>query len=543
MADLGTRGIAWAGAVNLVGGATGSVIGLVLAAVIGRNLGTEGAGSYFLVVAVFMIVSNIAELGADTGLVRFVSAARATGRLHRVPFLVRIATWPVLVGGVVVVALAAMWSWVGLGRLAGMPPMFVIVASLLAVGSALTAVMLSVSRGFGDVLTYPLLQNIALPLLRLLAVSAVVLAGGGTLSVLTAWLAPVPLVLALATAVALVTMLRRSGRVAVGRERSAEDRRVTREFWSFSAIRGLSSAVEILLEWCDVIVVGLLTSPEEAGIYAVVTRCARAGEVVQQAARIAVGPQISVALARGAVGEAREIYGLVTAAMIWLAWPFFIALAIFGDTVLAIFGPGFDGGARSLAVLSVAMGLATAAGTVQTILLMGGRSTWQLADKTGALALNVTLNLVLVPVWGIEGAAISWALTIIADTLVVSYQVQHLMGVRPEGKHLRIAAALAVGVVGGPVLAARLAFGSSVPVVMATLGAAAVVYLAVSWPLRDRLGLAQLIAHRGSALGGDRFGAREEECGESDVDALGSQQADQTSHRGGVIGGGAGQQH
>ena len=79
MAEPGSRGIAWAGAVNLVGGAIGSVIGLLLAAIVGRGLGTDGAGTYFLVVAVFMIVSNVAELGADTGLVRFAAAARATG--------------------------------------------------------------------------------------------------------------------------------------------------------------------------------------------------------------------------------------------------------------------------------------------------------------------------------------------------------------------------------------------------------------------------------------------------------------------------------
>lgn len=494
MADAPSRGIAWAGAVNLVGGATGSVIGLALAALVGRSLGAEGAGTYFLVVAVFMIVSNIAELGADTGLVRFVSAARATGRLHDVPHLVRIAIRPVLLGGVVVVVLASIWAWARPGQLAELSPTFVIVAAVLAVGSSMTAVMLSIARGFGDVLTYPLLQNIALPLLRMIAVGAVVLAGGGSLSVLTAWLAPVPVVLALATAVALVTMRRRSGRLRA----ASGDRRVAREFWTFSATRGVSAAVEILLEWFDVIVVGLLTSAREAGIYAVVTRCARAGEVVQQAARIAVGPQISAALARGAVLEAREIYGLVTAAMIWLAWPFFIVLAVFGDAILSIFGPGFEDGARSLAILSLAMGLATAAGTVQTILLMGGRSAWQLADKSAALVLNVALNLLLVPVWRIEGAAVAWALTIVADTVLVVYQVQQLMGVRPVGRQLWVAATLAVGAVGVPVLGSRLLFGSSLVVLFATVVVVAVAYLAVSWPLRDRLGLTQLVAHRAS---------------------------------------------
>lgn len=495
MTDGGTRGIAWSGAVNLAGGACGSVIGLVLAALVGRSLGASGAGSYFLIVAVFMIVSNVAELGADTGLVRFVSAAKATDRLHEVPPLVRSATRAVLMGGAVVVVLAAIWAWAEPARLAGMPRPFVVVAALLAAGSSMTAVMLSVSRGFGDVLTYPLLQSIALPLMRLVGVAAVVLAGGGTLAVLTAWLAPVPVVLAVATAVALTTLGRHTGALRARTNRVA-NHRMAREFWSFSATRGVSSAVEILLEWFDVLIVGVLTSAEEAGIYAVVTRCARAGEVVQQAARIAVGPQISSALARRAVVEAREIYGLVTAAMVWLAWPFFFVLAVFGDAVLSIFGSDFVDGAGSLAILSLAMAVATAAGTVQTILLMGGRSAWQLGDKSAALVLNVALNLLLVPWWGIEGAAVSWAVTIVADTLLVVYQVQHLMGVRPIGRQPWVAAALALCVVGVPLVIARLVLGSSIVTMLSVVAGVAVVYLAISWRLRHRLGLTRLIAHR-----------------------------------------------
>lgn len=251
-----------------------------------------------------------------------------------------------------------------------------------------------------------------------------------------------------------------------------------------------------MLEWVDVILVGLLASPAAAGVYAVVTRCVRASEIVQQAARIAIGPQISAAFARGAHDEVRHIYGLVSAAMIWLAWPFFLLLAIFGDAVLSIFGPGFTSGHRSLMILTAAMALATAAGTVQSILLMGGRSTWQLADKSFALALNIALDLLFIPWWGIEGAALAWAITIVVDTLLVVWQVQRLMGIRPSYRPLVRALTLAIVVAGGGGGLARLAFGSS----LTTLGLATIVlgaaYLALSWRWRERLGLAALVLLR-----------------------------------------------
>ncbi len=478
-------GIAGAGVVNLLGGACGSLVGLVLAALVGRSLGTEGAGGYFVAVAVFLIASNVLELGADTGLVRFVSAAVATGRAGTVPALVAAAWRPVLLVGGAFVGAVALASAIGVNptdlsgwQLTG--------GAALAALSSGVAIALSLTRGLGDPLTYPLLQNVALPLLRLAAVAVVVaLVGASTTDVVAAWMLPTVVVAVLA-ALAARRALRHH---TAGLVREPGE---VRAFWGFSASRGAAAAVEIALEWVDVLIVAALASAEAAGVYAVVTRAARAGEVVQQAARVAVGPQISAALARGDLLQARRLYGLVTAAMIWLAWPFYVVVAVFAEAVLNLFGPGFDAGATSLRILVAAMAVATAAGTVQTIVLMGGRSSWQLADKSGALVLNVVLNLVLVPLWGIEGAAVAWAVTIVADTAVVVWQVQRLMGVRPVGTHAWVAVAVSTLGVGGACLLGRALFGSSLTVLLGTTAVTAVGYLAVSAVLRDRLGLTRL---------------------------------------------------
>ena len=152
------------------------MIGLLLAALVGRTLGTAGAGSYFLAIAAFMIVSNVAELGADTGLVRFVSAAKATGRTATVGALVKVAVRPVLVVGVGFVLLVAVVALAG-GAPAAVPAPLLVAGAATAVVSSLLAIALSLTRGFGDATTYPLLQNVLLPVLRLVAVSSALLGG------------------------------------------------------------------------------------------------------------------------------------------------------------------------------------------------------------------------------------------------------------------------------------------------------------------------------------------------------------------------------
>lgn len=481
--------LAFGAAVNLVGGGLGAVVNLVLAALVGRYLGAEGAGVYFLVVAAFVILANTAELGADTGLVRFVSAARAVGTPEQVPALVRMAVRPVLAGAVGITAVGVAWMLLA-PPVDGVSPLVLALCVPVALCLSGTALMLAVTRGFGDPITFPLLQNVVLPLGRLGGVALAVLLGWSLEALLLGWLAPVPIVLVVATAIAMRLVARSRATSAA----PAGD--VARPFWRFSAARGVTASIEILLEWVDVIIVGALAGPAEAGVYAVVTRCVRAGEVVQQAARIVMGPAVSAALARGERERAGEIYGVVTAAMVWLSWPFFALLAVFADAVLGLFGADFRTGAIPLAVLAAAMAFATAAGAVQTVLLMGGRSSWQLADKSGALALNVVLNLLLVPTFGITGAAVAWAVTIVVDTVVVTAQVQGAMGVRPPVGPIALAAGLALVGVLLPALVLREQLGSSLAVLAGCAAGLAVVHLALGWLLRERLGLRRLIALR-----------------------------------------------
>ena len=132
-----TPGLGAAAVVNLTAGAAGALLNLVIAAVVARHLGVAAAGTYFLVVAAFMITANVFELGADTGLVRFVSAARAVGRLEDVPALLRTAIRPVLIGCILcVVTTAVVVSAVG--EIDGLSPWLLLTASSVAGALSMT---------------------------------------------------------------------------------------------------------------------------------------------------------------------------------------------------------------------------------------------------------------------------------------------------------------------------------------------------------------------------------------------------------------------
>ncbi|HEV8421391.1 MAG TPA: hypothetical protein VGR13_08565, partial [Actinomycetota bacterium] len=72
--------LARGGALNLVGSLAGGALSFLLAVVVTRGLHPAGAGVFFEAVALFTILANTCEVGADTGLVRGVSRALALDR-------------------------------------------------------------------------------------------------------------------------------------------------------------------------------------------------------------------------------------------------------------------------------------------------------------------------------------------------------------------------------------------------------------------------------------------------------------------------------
>ena len=487
-------GLAKAGLVTLAGAVIGASMNFVLAAVVGRGLGQDQTGTFFAVVGVFVVAANILELGADTGLVRTLPRLVALGHHREIPRTILVAVVPVLVIGTA----ASLALWFGADALAAvlggeadrqersdlyrsLAP-FVLCLSLLAV-------LLGGTRGLGGVKAFTLVQNIGVPLGRVALVVAAVGAGAGVVTVTRLWAAGLPVFVVVA-AVLLARAVRRATSGSGG-PAARPLGVVAREFWGFSVPRAVAAAIEITLEWIDVIVVASLRSPGEAGVYAVVTRCVRAGQLVEYAARVAIGPQVSAAVALGDRARMSAIYLAVTRGMVLLAWPFYVTAFAFAPAVLGLFGPGFASGATSLRILSVGMAMVIAAGALQTVILMGGRSTWQMGNKAAALVVGLTLNLVLVPRFGIEGAAVAWVASLATDVTLATVQARRMhVALRPPQVAPAVVVALSVftaSACAGLAVAGQTLAGLAVHLLLGGL-----VYVLVLWRWRGPVGIAGL---------------------------------------------------
>lgn len=470
----------------------GAGIAFVTTMVVSNGIGAEGSGEFFRLMALFAIAISLVTFGADTGLVRTMSAQRALGRYGVLPQLIRYGLIPALMTSVLLVAGVYIYT-----EVVPMAPEYqsaMRVSSAFVLVAALMTVFFGALRGLHRVVTFTVLQNVLLPTLRFAAVGLVVLFSGQLMDLVYAWTVPVAI-----TAVVALWLLER----AFPNEEHVEvlpsedsPTETFRSFWGFSSARGVATVVETILEWIDVLVVTAFLGAAAGGIYGAVNRCVRVGTMIEHTGRVVTGPSISAALATRQLDRAREIFLSTTRVLTALSWPFYLSLAFFGPVLLHFFGKGFEAGAGILWVICPAAMLSMSAGGVQSVLLMSGKSRWQLLNKLSSLVVAVTLNFTLVPVWGLYGAVTAWASALLIDTFLASYQVFRLVGIRASVREMAPSLFLGAAVPTACALASLAVLGQSVLGVIVYVVLLVPVYGAVLFRFRKALGIERFLSAR-----------------------------------------------
>jgi O-antigen/teichoic acid export membrane protein len=485
--------LARGGMLSFVGTVAGGILSFALVVVITRGLGSAGTGVFFQSIALFTILETTARLGADTGLVRMVSRYRALGRTDDLAGTLLVGLGPVLAASVAFAIGMFVFGPQLAGVLAEPEHASQVATYLRALAPFLplatgASVAVAATRGFGTVLPFVALERVGKPVLRPLLAIGVIALGMGSVALAVAWAVPVAIELPVALAI-VAGLLHRAGARSPFLGRAAGLRRLAGDFWGFAAARGLAVLFQVLLLWSDVIIVGALRGAREAGIYAAVSRFALMGLFVIEAVRIVIAPQLSGLFARGEHDRAQHLYQVGTWWLIAASWPFYVIAALFAPVVLRVFGGQFVEGQAALLILSIAMLLMVGTGGVSVVLLMAGKSSWNLANTLAAVVVNVALNLVLIPRIGITGAALAWAAAILVEKGAALYQVWVVLRLSPFGNGYGAVCLTVLACFGALGLAARLLLGASVGALAVFGLVATVVYFLVLWRLRHLLEL------------------------------------------------------
>jgi O-antigen/teichoic acid export membrane protein len=491
VSDLST--LARGGIVNLAGVAVTAVAGFTLVVVVTRGLNRTQAGIFFEAVALFSILGAIAQWGADIGVVRAIPRLRVLGRRLDIPRTVWAGVLPALAVG----SLLASLVWVfadQLGTLltngahgSDLSPAFRALAPFLPVYAAFM-VGLGATRGFGTMVPSTVIDRLGRASAQLVLVVGAIALGLSSFGLAFVWGLPFALG-CVAIMVWLLSQIRTELADNVSRSEGRSFWMVFKGFWRFTAPRGLATVFAVTVLWLSTLLLGALRSPAEAAGYAAATRFLVLGQFIIAAITQVVAPQLSELLARNERERARAVYATATWWLMALVWPLYVFLIVLAPSLLSVFGEGYRQSATALVILGSAMLLATAIGPVDMVLLMAGRSIWNLANTLVAVVVNVGLNLLLIPPLGLTGAAIAWAASIVLNNTLPLAQVWRFVGLQPFGRGSLVSGTSAIAWFGGAGLLcwSLLGDGLGTVVVAGTVGAAG--HAVTLWRFRDVLHL------------------------------------------------------
>ena len=194
----------------------------------------------------------------------------------------------------------------------------------------------------------------------------------------------------------------------------------------------LITGAHALLNNTDAIMLGLLEDARSVGIYAVAAKCAILVSFPLTITNSTIAPLISQFHAtkdhsqlQHALDHSMRLVNLASVAA-------FAGIVLFGEWFLAVFGDDFRSGIAALRILAFGALVNALAGPVANLLSLTGSEDYVSRVMVATTLLNIVLNLVLIPIWGIEGAASATAASMVIWNFLMYGAARKRLGVTPN---------------------------------------------------------------------------------------------------------------
>lgn len=225
---------------------------------------------------------------------------------------------------------------------------------------------------------------------------------------------------------------------------------LSRALVKYGAPRAPAALLSQGLFWIDYFVAASIGLPavtqDDLGVYASCVRVALAMVLFLTAVSYVFSPFVADLHARGEREKLDALFKAITRWTVAGTIPVLLLMLLAPDAILRLFGgENFTTGATALRILVIGQAINVSVGAAGFVLIMAGRTGWDLTVYALSAALDVVLSLLLVPKYGINGAAAAQAITIGASNWLRLVLVKRFVGIFPWDKPYARLAIPAIG--------------------------------------------------------------------------------------------------
>ncbi|WP_195163462.1 lipopolysaccharide biosynthesis protein [Mesorhizobium sp. NBSH29] len=398
-----------------------AAVAFVSQVLLARWMGSFEYGIFVLVWVTMIIVGNLSCLGFHTSVIRYIPEYLGQKRLAELRGILLVSRVFVLIASTTIAAA----GMIGLWLFASMVESYYVVPFYLGIICipmiALSDVLQGISRANSWTISALAPAYITRPTLILLIMGAALLAGYepcASNAIIAAILATY-----LTTISQLIEVKTRLDRKLPAGPRTIH----MREWFVISLPIFLVESFFFLLTNADVLMVGAFMQPDDVAVYFATVKTLALVHFAYFAVKAGVAQRYS----HFTHTDPDRLAAFARETVSWTFWPSLLMAAVVlavGEPMLALFGPEFVRGYPLLFLLVIGVVARAAVGPAESVLTMSGNQNVCAVVYALTLAFNVALSVALIPLFGLWGAAIATALSMIFEASALSFTVWRKLG-------------------------------------------------------------------------------------------------------------------
>jgi O-antigen/teichoic acid export membrane protein len=165
--------------------------------------------------------------------------------------------------------------------------------------------------------------------------------------------------------------------------------------------------LQTLMHWMDILMLGYFTNAMTVGIYHPAARTAGLLQAILLSFLSIYAPLASQFHSQGDKNKLANTYQLVSRWLLIFAIPISAIFILFPEKILLLFGPEYVKSSQILVLLTIATFIQAIFGASGPTLSMSGHTKLVLYNSIITFVLNFFLNVWLIPIYGVLGAAIA----------------------------------------------------------------------------------------------------------------------------------------
>jgi len=184
----------------------------------------------------------------------------------------------------------------------------------------------------------------------------------------------------------------------------------------------------LLLTYIDILILQMFVGPAEVAVYHAATKTLALINFIYFAVSAASAHRFAQYYVSG---ETEKLAAFLKDAVRWTFWPslvFGLAMLALGKPILALFGPGFEDGYPLMFVLVVGLIARASVGPAERLLSMQDQQRVCAFIYACAFATNLVLCLMLIPRFGLLGAAWSTATAVVCESVLLFVVTKRRLG-------------------------------------------------------------------------------------------------------------------